>query len=270
MMDMPNNNYTLITGASSGLGKEFAIQCARMDRNIILVALPGSHLQSVADNLMLEYQVQVKVFEFDLSNSQLLKETLQRMTELYDIDFLINNAGVGGTSPITHTSRERIDDIIMLNVRSTVLLTHQLLPHLLRHSQSYIMNIASMAAFTPIAYKTVYPASKAFISSFSLGLKEEMANTSLSVSVVDPGPIMTNSHTSRRVISQGIKGKMGLLSTPAIARMALKKTLAGKPVIIPGMMNKINHALMQLLPLSVKMRIVSREVKKEIPYALSV
>ncbi|MGF6930684.1 short-subunit dehydrogenase [Chitinophaga sp. W2I13] len=267
---MPDNKYTLITGASSGLGKEFAIQCARKGMNIILIALPGSRLQSMAENLELEYRICVKVFEFDLSDSDVLKQQLQLITRDYPINFLINNAGIGGTSSITHTSLERIDEIMMLNVRSTVLLTHLLIPHLLKHPQSYIMNIASMAAFTPIAYKTVYPASKAFISSFFLGLKEELADTSVSVSVVYPGPIMTNSHTSRRIISQGLKGKMGLLSTPDIADIALRGTLAGHPVIIPGWMNKLNHILMQLLPLSFRMRIVSREVKKEIPYSLSV
>ncbi|WP_436489428.1 SDR family NAD(P)-dependent oxidoreductase [Chitinophaga sp. ARDCPP14] len=267
---MPDNKYTLITGASSGLGKEFAIQCARKGMNIILIALPGSRLQSMAENLELEYRICVKVFEFDLSDSDVLKQQLQLIIRDYPINFLINNAGIGGTSSITHTSLERIDEIMMLNVRSTVLLTHLLIPHLLKHPQSYIMNIASMAAFTPIAYKTVYPASKAFISSFFLGLKEELADTSVSVSVVYPGPIMTNSHTSRRIISQGLKGKMGLLSTPDIADIALRGTLAGHPVIIPGWMNKLNHILMQLLPLSFRMRIVSREVKKEIPYSLSV
>jgi hypothetical protein len=266
---MSNNNYTLITGASSGLGREFAIQCARMGRNIILIALPGSNLLSVAENLELEYGVKVRVFEFDLSDSDMLKQQLQIITAQHRIDFLINNAGVGGTSSITTTSLERIDDIIMLNVRSTVLLTHLLIPYLLEHPRSYIMNIASMAAFTPIAYKTVYPASKAFISSFFLGLKEELNNTGVHVSVVYPGPIMTNSHTSRRIISQGLKGKMGLLSTPALAEIALKRTLAGAPVIIPGIMNKVNHTLMQLLPLTLRLKLVSREVKKEIPYSLS-
>lgn len=264
---MTDKPYTLITGASSGLGKEFAIQCARMGMNILLIALPGGNLRSIAASLELEYGVTVKVFEFDLSDSDLLKSRLQCITAQYDINFLINNAGVGGTSSITSTSLERIDDIIMLNVRSTVLLTHLLIPHLLRHQRGYIMNIASMAAFTPIAYKTVYPASKAFISSFFLGLKEELAATGLLVSVVYPGPIMTNSHTSRRIISQGLKGKMGLLSTPDIARIALKGTLAGYPVIIPGLMNRINRTLLQLLPLSFKMRLVSKEVRKEIPYA---
>jgi short-subunit dehydrogenase len=265
---MDQNTYTLITGASSGLGREFAIQCARMGMNIILIALPGGNTRSLAENLILEYQVDVRVFEFDLTDSDALKHNLEQVAAQYSISFLINNAGVGGTSSITDTSLESIDRIILLNVRSTALLTRLLIPHLLKHERSYIMNISSMAAFTPIAYKTVYPASKAFISSFSLGLKEELSGTGLSVSVVYPGPIMTNSHTSRRIIAQGMKAKMGLLPIPEIARIALKGTLAGTPVIIPGIMNRINQALMNLLPLALKLRIVSREVKKEIPYAL--
>lgn len=262
-----SKKYTLITGASSGLGKEFAIQCARKGMNIILIALPGGNTCSLAYHLMLEYYVDVQVFEFDLTDVSLLKARLEEITQRYAIDFLINNAGVGGTAAITGASVDKIDQIILVNVRSTALVTRLLIPHLLQHERSYIMNISSMAAFTPIAYKTVYPASKAFISSFSLGLKEELAGTGLSVSVVYPGPIMTNSLTSRRIIVQGAKGKMGLLPTSEIARMALRKTLAGDGVIIPGFMNRLNHMLMNIIPLALKLKIVSKAVKKEIPYS---
>ncbi|RPD42902.1 SDR family NAD(P)-dependent oxidoreductase [Chitinophaga barathri] len=260
--------YTLITGASSGLGREFAIQCARMGMHIVLVALPGGNTASLAEQLMLEYNVDVRFFEFDLTDADELEKRIDDILRQYPVNFLINNAGIGGTASITDTSLERIDKIIMLNVRSTALITRQLIPHMLRHERSYIMNISSMAAFTPIAYKTVYPASKAFISVFSLGLKEELAGTGISVSVVYPGPILTNSGTSRRIISQGLKGKMGLLPTPDIARKAIRMTLAGYPVIIPGLMNRISHFLMQLLPAGFKLRLVSREVKKEISYSI--
>ncbi|HVI44997.1 MAG TPA: SDR family NAD(P)-dependent oxidoreductase [Chitinophaga sp.] len=263
---MQNRNYTLITGASSGLGKEFAVRCAAMSMNVILIALPGGNMHSLADNLQQEYGVDVPVFEFDLTDTDRLKQQLTSIMAQYNINFLINNAGVGGTASITDTPLEKLDSIIQLNVRSTVLLTRLLIPHLLENKESYIMNIASMAAFMPIAYKTVYPASKAFISSFFLGLQEELSGTGLSVSVVYPGPIMTNSHTSRRIIGQGMKARMGLLPTTEIARIALRGTLAKYRVIIPGFMNRLNHKLMQLLPLSFKLRLVSREVKKEIQF----
>lgn len=263
---MAQRPFTLITGASAGLGREFAIQCARRQMNLILIALPGGQIDDLAHELMKSFGIAVHALEFNLTDPLQLNQQLAHITATYPINFLINNAGVGGTSAIQETSPERIDQIIQLNVRSTVMLTHRLIPHLLKHERSYIMNISSMAAFTPIAYKTVYPASKAFISSFSLGLREELSSTGLSVSVVCPGPIMTNSNTTRRVISQGFKGKMGLLPTATIARIALEKTLAGMPVIIPGRMNRINQALMSLLPIGWKLKIVSREVRKEIQY----
>lgn len=261
---MNSGKYTLITGASSGLGKEFAVQCARMGRNIILIALPGGCTTSLAENLIQTYSIDVHVFEFDLTDTEELKKQVGYILEHFEIDFLINNAGVGGTSLITETPLEKIDQIIQLNVRSTVLITHMLIPHLLQQERSYIMNISSMAAFSPIAYKTVYPASKAFISSFSLGLREELSGTSVSVSVVYPGPIMTNSNTAQRIISQGLKGKMGLLSTAEIASIAIIGTITKYATIIPGFMNKLNHFLMSILPMELKLKMISRAVKKEL------
>ncbi|WP_127128907.1 SDR family NAD(P)-dependent oxidoreductase [Pseudoflavitalea rhizosphaerae] len=259
--------YTLITGAGSGLGRAFAVECARRKMNLVLFSLPGSNLESLATELRTEYGIKVQCYEFDLRDADALLLYTNTITDQFDIDFLISNAGIGGTSALTDTPLERIDDIIQLNVRSTSLLTRLLIPHLLKQPGSYILNVSSMAAFTPIAYKTVYPASKAFISSFSLGLREEFAGTGLSVSVLYPGPIMTNSNTSRRIIHQGMKGKMGLLSTSDIARIALKKTLLRYPVIIPGMMNKLNQFLMWFLPLGFRLRLVSKEVKKEMQWS---
>lgn len=260
--------YTLITGASGGLGKQFALECARQGMNMILFALPGSNIRFVAADLEAEYHIDVRVFEFDLTNHMQVIGFAQYVMENYPVNFLINNAGIGGTSPITRTSVEMIDQIVLVNVRSMVLLTRMLIPHLQQHEKSYILNVSSIAAFTPIAYKTVYPASKAFISSFSHGLREELQGTGLHVSVLYPGPIMTNSNTTRRILSQGQKGKMGLLSTAEIARMAIRKTFKRRPVIIPGIMNRISLLLMWLLPLKVKLRIVSREVKKEMQFAM--
>jgi len=256
--------YTLITGAGAGLGKEFARQCAASGRNLLLLALLGSGIASVATQLEWEYAIRAVAVEVDLSDIDQLQAVIPPLLEAYPVDFLLNNAGIGGTSPIAGSSIDMIGRIIQLNVRGTAMLTRMLIPYLLKHPSSFILNVSSMAAFTPIAYKTVYPASKAFISSFSLGLREELAGTGISVSVVYPGPIMTNSNTSRRILAQGLKARLGLLSTAAIAFFALKKTWEGEPVIIPGVMNRINQRLMYWLPSGWKLRMVSREVKKEI------
>lgn len=260
---MERKKYTLITGASSGLGREFSIQCAGQGMNLIMIALPGSNTVSLADSLVLEFGVKISVFEFDMTDSILLVEKLNFIKEHFEVDFLINNAGIGGTVAITESPLTAIDRILQVNVRSMVLITQILLPGLLKQEKGHILNISSMAAFTPIAYKTVYPASKAFISSFSLGLREELNETNLSVSVVYPGPIMTNSGVSKRIVGQGMKGRIGLLATSEIARIALRKCLAGKAVIIPGFWNRINHRIMGILPVETKLKIVSKAVRKE-------
>lgn len=265
-MNNQHKNYTVITGASSGLGKEFCVQCAAMKKNIIMIALPGSNTGQFAKSLQQQFDIEVVVLEFDMTDTHELLEKVSFIDENYEVDCLINNAGVGGSIPMSNSSIETIDLILQVNIRSMVLLTRLLLPQLLEKKESYIINVSSMAAFTPIAYKTVYPASKAFISSFSLGLREEFQQSGLSVSVVYPGPIMTNSNTSERIISQGIKGRLGLLSTTDIVKKALKSSLQKKAVIIPGWFNRMNHFLLSVLPASLSTHLISNTVKKEIAY----
>lgn len=262
-----HKTYTIVTGASSGLGKEFCVQCAAMKRNIIMIALPGGNTRLFAKNLQQEYGIDVAVLEFDMTDTMELMEKAGFIDRNYKVDCLINNAGVGGSIPMSNSSVEAIDLILQVNVRSMVLLTRLLLPQLLEQEKSFIINVSSMAAFTPIAYKTVYPASKAFISSFSLGLREEFRHSGLSVSVLYPGPIMTNSDTSERILSQGLKGRLGLLSTTEIVKQALEKSSRKKAAIIPGWFNRVNHFLLSVLPVSLSTHLISNTVKKEITYS---
>jgi short-subunit dehydrogenase len=261
-----NTHHVLITGACSGLGRAFVQECAQRGMHLILIDQPGMNVAYLAKNIQMQYEVPVNTFECDLTDTLDMHQQLQYISEHFEVSFIINNAGIGGTAAITDTSIERIDRIISLNIRSMALLTRILLPKLQEHPKAYILNVSSMAAFTPIAYKSVYPASKAFIASFSLGLKQELQATGISVSVLYPGPIMTNSDVSRRIIGLGAKGKVGLLSADAIANRAIRDTLAGRPAIIPGRMNRMNHLLMRLLPARLKTRVVSREMSKELQF----
>ncbi|MBZ4192379.1 SDR family NAD(P)-dependent oxidoreductase [Niabella beijingensis] len=259
-----NKKYTLITGASGGLGSAFAHCCARLNRNLILIALPGSAIKKMGEELSRFYQVDIKVFEFDLTDRPSFDAHVEMISRNFSIDFLINNAGMGGTVSMLDCAPKVIDKIIQLNIGCTALLTRQLLPLLLEHDRSFVLNIASMAAFSPIAYKTVYPASKAFVSSFSLGLREEMQDRGVSVSVAYPGPIMTNSNTSQRILLQGYKGRLGLFSTMDLANRILRQTLAGRATIVPGWWNRMNQKLMGLIPPTIKVRLISGAIKREL------
>ena len=114
------------------------------------------------------------------------------------IDILINNAGLGGTKKFTEASSDYINTILQVNVAATSLITHQLLPNLLKQPKAYILNVSSMAAFSPIGFKTVYPATKTFIHSFSRGLHEELKDTT---NTVDPSIKFSTPPSSLRVIS---------------------------------------------------------------------
>lgn len=256
--------YALITGACSGLGKAFALQMAMRGYALLLIDVPGAPGNALASALQSHFQTEVLFFEADLSQRDDLEEKMEAIAHDFSISVLINNAGIGGTCAITETSCERIDQIIALNIRGTALLTRIFVPKLMAKKKGFILNVSSIAAFTPIAYKNVYPASKAFISSFSLGLREELSHTGVSVSVLYPGSMMTNFSVSRRILSLGSKGRMGLLSTDAIAAEGIRQLFRKKAIIIPGGINRFNCRIMKWLPVHFKMRLISREVNKEI------
>ncbi|HEY0741541.1 MAG TPA: SDR family NAD(P)-dependent oxidoreductase [Chryseosolibacter sp.] len=255
--------YTIITGASSGLGKELALQCAAMKMNLILVALPGRGLQDVGKQLRAIYNVDVVALERNLTNDEDLQDIVNEARK-FPINFLINNAGTGGSANFASASLHSIDAILMLNVRATALLTRLLIPLLLEQERSYVLNISSLSAFSPIGFKTVYPASKAFIYSFSMGLREEFRDRNLSVSASYPGPMITNADTAGRIIQQGYKARLTLLPVSEIARIALQQTLRGKATIIPGLLNRLNYRLMNIMPAALKTKMISDVVRKEV------
>jgi short-subunit dehydrogenase len=263
-----NPEFTLITGASLGLGRDFAIACAKRNMNLILISLPGEKLPVLAEYIAFRYKVKVVYFEADLTK----KESLFRLHDLiscqYAVNMIINNAGFGGSRLFECSPLEYLDNMIQLNIRALSLLTRLMIGNLKRQRRGWIMNISSMAAFSPMPFKTVYPASKAFVSYFSRGLAEELKDTGISVSVVHPGPMMTNDEVSSRIRKHGFSGRLCLLSTESIADFSIGEMLKGKKVIIPGFLNRINRILLKLVPLSIQMSLLSRMVRRELSHEI--
>jgi short-subunit dehydrogenase len=254
-----SEKYTLITGASMGLGKEMAIECARRGRNLILVALPGRNLKQLCEELERSFGILAVARECDLTSEQELNYLVKEIISKYSVDQLINNAGVGGTARFEESTPAYLDRIIHLNIRATTMMTRMMLPELKTHTKSLIMNIASVAAFGPLPFKTIYPASKAFIYSFSRSLSRELRGTGVQVVVVTPGPIVTNPDVAMRIIKQGALGRIGLLTAGNITRLALDGAEKGKEVIVPGFMNRLNRFIGWLTP--VLQKELSEQVK---------
>jgi hypothetical protein len=233
-------DYALITGASQGLGRAFAQECAEQGLNLILVALPDSGLEQVAEGLALLYEVKTEYVETDLAapeSPEVLVRWLSRKG--LTVSVLINNAGVGYNSRFEESTLEENESCILLNNLALVKLTRLLLPELKQRSRSFILNVGSMAAFFPMPFMPVYGPSKTFILNFSLALREEMKETPVSVSVLCPNGIRTNGECKRKIASHGLMGELVSLDPREVAACALDHLFAGKAVIIPGLLNQV-------------------------------
>jgi uncharacterized protein len=255
---------TLITGASQGLGREIAIECARRGQDLVLVALPGRNLDGLCADISRQFGIRAWFYETDLTEKEEIKLMVGKVLARHRVNFLINNAGTGGTVAFDSSSLDYLDNIIQLNIRALSMLTRMLIPELMSHPKAFILNVSSMAAFSPIPYKTVYPASKAFVTNFSRSLNRELRGTSVKVAVVHPGPIMTNPDVTLRIIRQGAAGKVGLLRAGEIARIAIEGIVRGHEVIVPGIMNKISLLLIRIIPEQIRLHMLSKVIRREI------
>jgi hypothetical protein len=186
---------------------------------------------------------------------------VEEVNDRFEVFMLINNAGIGGTMRFDRASTEGIIKMIELNVLVLSTLTHRLLPNLMRQPDGYILNVSSMAACSPIGYKTVYPASKAFVHSFSLGLSEELKRTNVCVSVVHPGPMATNEEGSGRLSKHGFLARLVTLFPDDVARFCVTRMFRKYRVI---KVNFWSWSLMSNVPVWIKLPLLTNAVRKEI------
>jgi hypothetical protein len=260
-MKKTDSTFALVTGASQGLGKACVSELAKRGINIILVSLPGEELQEFAQEIAQKYLVETAFYETDLAVGKNVMELSEWVNRNYKVFLLINNAGTGGTKNFMEASPEYLNTIIQLNVAATSLLTHQLLPNLIKQPQSYILNVSSLAAFSPIGYKTVYPASKSFVHSFSRGLNAELKGTNVFVSVVNPGAMKTNPEITARVEKQGALGKLTLLDPQKAARKCIDNLFRKDAVI---MLNPISWLIMSMVPIWIRLPLMTNAIKREL------
>lgn len=243
------------------MGKAFAENLAMKNFNLILVSLPNQNLKELSQELEKNYPIKVHYYETDLSIHENVMKLTEWLNQSFDIHILINNAGLGGTKKFTEATSDYINMILQVNVTATSLITHQLLPNLLRQAEAYILNVSSMAAFSPIGFKTVYPASKSFIHSFSRGLHEELKDTNVFVSVVNPGAMKTNADVCKRIEKQGIMGRLTLLNPDKVASYCIHQLFKKDSVI---MVNPISWLVMKIIPIWIKLPLMTQAIKREI------
>ncbi|WP_163709174.1 SDR family NAD(P)-dependent oxidoreductase [Mangrovibacterium lignilyticum] len=262
-MKTTENEYALITGASKGLGRAIAYELAARKMNLLLVALPQEGLTDLCVEIRNEFRIEADCLEVDLTQADSIAIIDQWVGDR-PVSILINNAGVGGSKSFESVDSNYLNTIIELNIRTVSLLTWRLLPRLRKQREAYILNVSSMASFSPIAYKTLYPASKAFVYNFSRCMSEELKDTGIFVSVLNPGPMQTNSDVCERVNRQSRVARFGLMSVRRVARIAVRDLFRRKKVIIPGISNQIYRFLMAVVPSPIRIPLISSFVKREI------
>ena len=253
--------FAVVTGASQGLGKAFVTELATRKINIILVSLPNENISVLATEIATRFGVKTYYYETDLAQTKNVIALTDWLNKHFNINILINNAGVGGTKKFMDANVNYINTIMQVNVVATSIITHQLLPNLMKQTKSYILNVSSMAAFSPIGYKTVYPASKSFIHSFTMGLSEELKDSNVSVSVVNPGAMKTNNEVKARIEKQGLLGKLTLLDPAKVAKYCIQQLFRKNTVII---VNPFSYAILKLLPIWIRLPLMTNAIKREI------
>lgn len=248
--------YSIITGASKGIGKALATECAKMQRNLILVSLPGEDLAQVAQDLSSRYKIKTEYYETDLTANGSVEEFYDWcLNKNFSIDMLVNNAGLGSQGKFEFSSPGEFQKMMQLNMDTVVSMSWGALCFLKKHEQSYILNVGSIGSFTPVPYKTVYSSTKHFVLAFSDALYYELKNTPIFVGCLCPGPTITNQEHQEKIDELGWKARLLVKNANEVARHAIEGILNGDRVIVPGIGNKVIAILGRLLPISWRLKL---------------
>ncbi|RYD72576.1 MAG: SDR family oxidoreductase [Verrucomicrobiaceae bacterium] len=255
----------LITGASSGIGREIARQLAPQARELILVARRMDRLEELRKELA-RPGLSVQCHSVDVANEQDLAAFLQKVQAFETpVDFLINNAGVGDHGFFEKTEWSRVKAMLDINVQALTQVTHALLPQLIRSGRGAVLNVSSIASLLPIPKMSVYAATKAYVTSFSEGIRAELRGTGVSVTALCPGPVDTEFfHIAERPDATESAPAPEFFKVPVeqVAREALDAVLRDKARIIPGWQVWLIMSIATLVPIAI-VRLFLSERRKD-------
>ncbi|TSC57600.1 MAG: short-chain dehydrogenase/reductase SDR [Candidatus Peregrinibacteria bacterium Greene0416_62] len=238
----------LITGASGGLGEEFAKLFAQDSYDLVLVARNQERLQAVAKELQSKYNVAAHIIAIDLSvpnaATMLFKELQKRNIQVHT---LVNNAGFGAYGLFHETSYEHEKQLLQVNITALTDLTKLLLPQMVQRKSGAILNIASTAAFQPGPLMAVYYASKAYVMNFSLALSEELKGTGISVTCLCPGPTKTGFEKNAHMGTSRLFQKR-VMDAATVARIGYHALKTGRPLVVAGRLNAFGAFMTRFVP----------------------
>jgi uncharacterized protein len=240
----------LVTGASSGIGRDIARVLAGLGADLVLTARSGDRLAELAREIQAGHAVDVKTVALDLALPGAPAALFEKAGALTPgVDILVNNAGYGIHKYFTDTPWEEESAMIRLLVDNLVHTAKLFLPGMLRRRRGFILNTSSVGAFQPTPTYAAYAAAKSFVLSFSVALRSELRKTGVSSSALCPGVTHTGFQKTAGHEKTNSFMRMTGMTSATVARIAVRGMLRGKAVIVPGVMNKVNSFMVRLLPL---------------------
>ena len=251
----------LITGASAGIGREFARQLAPRVGAMVLVARRRDRLEELRDELtQRDPNLSVQIYAADLSRA----EEVTAFADAADrdglkIDFLINNAGLGDRGEFATADPQRLEEIVLVNMLSLTVLTRRLVTGMMERRRGAVLNVSSSASFLPIPRMAVYAASKAYVTSLSEALRTELAPFGIAVSALCPGPVHTEFDTvaMRPDEPKRTAPEFTYVAVEEVVRAALDGVERNRPIVIPGAAMKVAMLFARIMPMPL-LRLLSR------------
>jgi len=241
----------MITGASGGLGRVLATECADRGYNLFLTDINHDGLSSLKQGLERQFKVCIAAKACDLTKAESVDE-LMSFIDMHGIrfDMLINVAGIDYEGGFLRIDREKITKIIALNNEATLRITHDILLRRRPGKRFTLIFVSSLASLYPMPLKATYAASKRFLLDFALALRQELKNQDVSVLTLCPGGLVTTKEAMRGISAQGFWGNATTNSLEIVARKTVVYALQGKSIYIPGLLNRILSLLGRILPRS--------------------
>lgn len=258
-----SSKLSLVTGASSGIGKAIAADLALRGSNLILTARSKDRLEALAAELRAARRIKIEVIELDLAADGAPKRLFEEVGRRgLSVDLLVNNAGFGKWGYFLDDDRPTYAEMMSLNMRAVVELSHLFLPSMTAKGDCGILNVGSTASFIPVPWSAVYGATKAFVLSFSEALAYEYRDRGVQVTILCPGN--TQSNFSKVANAKAVKGENESDSPEWVAKIGLDALLKGKTTVIPGLANQQVAILPRFLPRERALKIVGETWKKRL------
>lgn len=246
-------NVAIVTGASSGIGWELALECARKGHDLVLVARSKDKLDELAGIIQREHARKSLILPMDLTKSDAPRKLFEAMEQGGIVPtLLVNNAGFGTGGEFYKSDLQRETDLIQLNITALVQLTRLFLPSMIEKGKGFILNVGSVAGFLPGPFMANYYASKAYVLHFSEALSEELKGTGVSATVLCPGPTGTSFFKVAGVEDSATAsgGLVSVMDAATVARIGYRGALRRKTIVLPGT-NRFLPLMIRLSPRSI-------------------